>query len=219
MNVRPSWVCIVSGVCTLSSTLTGPDEYSISDRSFRAQLDGIHQARALSARANSVSSSLDLEPAEPGLLGELVPEAYAVVEGAHPQGEAAVRRLGLLHGDGQLVVMVANPGHLAPGLGPPFVVRLPGGVGDAEPVAKRRRAPEVEAEQGREDQRSPIAVKAVGEMAVADLHGDLIAAVGRGDADLARQRGGGDRRVPPETAHHGDTENTEVARNGSRCSR
>ena len=36
MNVRPSAVCIVSGVCTLSSMLTGPDEYSISDRSFRA---------------------------------------------------------------------------------------------------------------------------------------------------------------------------------------
>ena len=44
------------------NAVTGPDEYSISERSFRAQLDGIHQARALSARANSVSSSLISNP-------------------------------------------------------------------------------------------------------------------------------------------------------------
>src|SRR5512133_920458 len=56
MNVRPSRVSIVNGVCTLSSVLTGPDEYNSSDRSFRGKLDGIHQARALSASANSVNS-------------------------------------------------------------------------------------------------------------------------------------------------------------------
>src|SRR5438309_107668 len=46
MNVRPSRVSIVSGVCTLSSTLTGEDENSISERSRRGRFDGIHQARA-----------------------------------------------------------------------------------------------------------------------------------------------------------------------------
>src|SRR2546430_12472100 len=33
MNVRPSRVSSVSGVCTLSITLTGEDEYNISERS------------------------------------------------------------------------------------------------------------------------------------------------------------------------------------------
>src|SRR2546425_7111718 len=58
MNVRPSRVSIVSGVCTLSSTLTGEDENSISERSSRGRFDGIHQARASSASVNSVSSSV-----------------------------------------------------------------------------------------------------------------------------------------------------------------
>ncbi len=139
MNVRPSCVSIVSGVCTLSSTLTGPDEYSISERSFRAQLDGIHQARALSARANSVSSSVISNSPRPGCSGKLVAEAHAVVEGAHPEREPPAAGRGLLHRDGQLVVVVAYPCHLAPRLGPPFVVRLPRGVGDAQSVAERRR--------------------------------------------------------------------------------
>ena len=60
---------MVSGVCTLSSMLTGPDEYSISERSFRARLDGIHQARELSARANSVSSSVISNAPSPGCSG------------------------------------------------------------------------------------------------------------------------------------------------------
>src|SRR5207249_8026381 len=58
MNVRPSRVSSVSGVCTLSSTLTGEDENSISERSRRGRFDGIHQARASSASVNSVSSSV-----------------------------------------------------------------------------------------------------------------------------------------------------------------
>ena len=60
---------MVSGVCTLSSVLTGPEEYSSSERSFRGQLDGIHQARALSAMANSVSSSVIANSPRPGCSG------------------------------------------------------------------------------------------------------------------------------------------------------
>ena len=49
---------MVSGVWTLSSVLTGPSDQSCSERSSRGRLDAIHQARALSAIANSVSSSM-----------------------------------------------------------------------------------------------------------------------------------------------------------------
>ena len=82
--------------------------------------------------------------------------------------------------DRQLVVVVVHPRHLTPGLGPPLVVRLPGGVGDAESVAERRRPAELEAEQRGQDQRAPVAGEAVVQPAVADLHGDLVAPVGRG---------------------------------------
>ncbi len=104
------------------------------------------------------------------------------------------RRLGAAvscHGDGQLVVVVVHPRHLAPRLGPPFVVRLASGLGDAEPVAERRRAPELEAEQRGKDERAAIAGKAVAQPAIASLHRDLIAAVGRGDEDLTPERDGG----------------------------
>jgi len=69
MNVRPSRVSSVSGVCTLSSTLTGEDENSISERSSRGRFEGIHQARASSARANSVSSSEMANSPSPGCSG------------------------------------------------------------------------------------------------------------------------------------------------------
>ena len=58
MNVLASRVSSVSGVCTLSITLTGEDEYNISERSSLGRFDGIHHARASSAKANSVSSSV-----------------------------------------------------------------------------------------------------------------------------------------------------------------
>jgi len=44
--------------CTLSSVLTGPSDQSCSERSSLGRFDAIHQARALSAIANSVSSSV-----------------------------------------------------------------------------------------------------------------------------------------------------------------
>ncbi len=69
MNVRPSRVCIVTGVCTLSITLTGEDAYSISERSSLGRFDGIHHARASSASANSVSSSVMASSPSPGCSG------------------------------------------------------------------------------------------------------------------------------------------------------
>jgi hypothetical protein len=57
-KVRPSVVCIVSGVWTLSTTLMGDDEYNISDRSSRERSEGIHHDFASSARTNSVSSPM-----------------------------------------------------------------------------------------------------------------------------------------------------------------
>src|SRR6266581_3290057 len=92
MNVRPSRVSIVSGVCTLSSTLTGEDENSISERSRRGRFDGIHQARASSARVNSVSSSLITHPGDlaPGLGPGLVDRAAGRID--HPQTVTERRR-------------------------------------------------------------------------------------------------------------------------------
>ena len=58
MTVRPSRVSIVIGVCTLSITLTGDDEYNISERSSLGRFDGIHHDLELSAMENSVSSSM-----------------------------------------------------------------------------------------------------------------------------------------------------------------
>src|SRR6266550_500667 len=88
MNVRPSRVSIVSGVCTLSSTLTGEDENSISERSRRGRFDGIHQARASSASVNSVSSSVIAHPGNltPGLRPGLVDRGVGGID--HPQAVA-----------------------------------------------------------------------------------------------------------------------------------
>ncbi len=137
---------------------------------------------------------VDLEVAEPGLLGDLVPEPDAVVEGAHPKGEPPLWRRRLFYGDGQLVVVIAHPRHLAPGLGPPLVVRIASRVGDAKAVEEPRRPAELEAEHGGEDQRAPVAGEAVGEVAVLNLHRHLVAPVGRGDANLARERSGSERQ-------------------------
>src|SRR5438552_2217980 len=56
MKLLPSRVSSVSGVWTLSSTLTGEDENSISERSRRGRVEGIHQARASASRVDAVSS-------------------------------------------------------------------------------------------------------------------------------------------------------------------
>ena len=88
-----------------------------------------------------------LERTEAGLLGELVAEAHAIVEGSDPHGEPPLRGCGLLDGHGQLVVLVTHPGHLAPRLGPRFVVCVAGGVGDAQAVPERRCSLELEAEE------------------------------------------------------------------------
>src|SRR5215210_24639 len=66
IKVFPSRVAIVSGVWMLSITLTGEDEYSISDLSSRDRFDGIHHAFASSARLNSVSSSVITNAPSPG---------------------------------------------------------------------------------------------------------------------------------------------------------
>jgi hypothetical protein len=50
-------------------TLTGEDAYNISERSSRGTSDGIHQARASSAKLNSVSSSLIVNSPSPGWAG------------------------------------------------------------------------------------------------------------------------------------------------------
>src|SRR5438477_488309 len=120
MNVRPSRVSSVSGVCTLSITLTGEDEYSISERSSLGRFDGIHHARASSANANSVSSSVMAKSCRPGRSGD---------------------------GDAQLGVMVPHARHLAPRLRPGLVDRVSGRVDEAQPIAQWRRALELEAEQ------------------------------------------------------------------------
>jgi len=69
MKLLPSRVSSVSGVCTLSSTLTGEDENSISERSRRGRLEGIHQARASSSSVNSVTSSVIANSSNPACLG------------------------------------------------------------------------------------------------------------------------------------------------------
>ena len=157
-----------------------------ADRSGRIQLLGAVLARVVGRDppgAGIVSQGkfgqfvADLERAEPGLLGNLIPERHPVVEGAHPQGEPAGRRGGFQHPDRQLVVLVMHARHLAPWLGPPLIVRLPERVGDAEPVAERWCSLELEAEQRRQDHRAPVAGQAVVELPVAGLHGDGVAAV------------------------------------------
>jgi hypothetical protein len=65
----PLRVSMVSGVCIRRSRLTGPEEYSISERSIRGRSEGIHQARGLSANENSVSSSVIAKSPRPGCSG------------------------------------------------------------------------------------------------------------------------------------------------------
>src|SRR6266550_2855064 len=64
---------VTNGVCprtfTLSSVLTGPDDHSCSERSSRGRLEAIHHARALSAIANSVSSSVISKSPRPACAG------------------------------------------------------------------------------------------------------------------------------------------------------
>ena len=86
MKVLPSCVSIVSGVCTLSSTLTGADEYSISERSLRGRFDGIHQALRVVGEGELGQLVGDLEVAQRRLRGQLVAEADAVVERADDEG-------------------------------------------------------------------------------------------------------------------------------------
>jgi hypothetical protein len=86
-------------------------------------------------------------------------------------------------------------------------VGLASAIADPDPVAERRRPAELEAEQRRENERSPITGKAVAQPAVAGLQRDLIPSVGRGDEDLAPKRGSGD-----DEGDCGETQNEEAGR-------
>ena len=117
-------------------------------------------------------------------------QAIPLVEGPEAQREAAARARLLLDADRELVVVLAHARHLAPRLGPPFVVGLPRRVGDGQAVAEGRCALELEAEQGGQNQRTAVAVHPPGQVAFQDFDGDPGAAVGGGDADLSGEGAG-----------------------------
>ena len=126
----------------------------------------------------------DGELAEAGLFGELVAETHAVVEHPEHHGEPPAWRCRFDDGHAELVVMVADARHLAPRLGPGLVHRRAGRVGQSQAVAQRRRPPELEAQSGRQEHGPPVPLHAIEELALTDLDGHLVAAVGGSDPDL-----------------------------------
>ena len=126
----------------------------------------------------------DLEVAEVGLRRELVAERHAVVEGAHRQRELAVRTRGLLDGDFELVMVIADARDLAPGLCPNRVEGAAARIHDAQAVAQRGLVLELESEQGRCEQRAPVALHGVVQLPFMRLDQHGVASVGGRDAQL-----------------------------------
>jgi len=125
-------------------TLTGDDEYSISDLSSLGLLEGIHQAFESSARFELGELVGDHEVAKRGLRRKLVAEADPVVEGADDEIELASRSRRFSDGDLQLVVVVAHVRDFTPRLRPRLVEGRTGAAGYPEAVAQSGPAPELE---------------------------------------------------------------------------
>ncbi len=149
----------------------------------------------------------DLEVGEAGLRGEFIAEGDAVVEGTDGYGELAVGRSSFGDRDLQLVVVIANARDLAPRLSPRCVKRAATRVHDAQAIAQRRGAAEVEAEHRRRQERVTVALDHVVELALMRLDQHDIAPVGRSHANLARRQrpGNQDRQQRRSQALHVDS--------------
>ena len=168
----------------------------------------------------------DGEGAQGGLLGKLVTEAEAVIEDPKDHVEPAAQLLHLGGRHPQLVVVVAHPGHLAPGLLPRLVDRPPLGPRQLQAVAQGRSVAELEAQPRGQNDLPAVALYAVEEAALRCPDRYDVTTVGRGHldgllgirADGGRQQGRhGDRDRPQTPGHPSDT-HTRNAPPGTRTS-